>query len=152
MKYTKDYLNPIILDSTYMWDVVEKCGIKKQQGNYNYIARRIRFLKLDTSHFEDQRKGNRKKIPVEEYFNENKFLTISGNKFKEKLFKANLKKEECEICSQGPIWRGIKISLILDHIDGNRGNNLLNNLQIVCPNCNATLPTHCGKNKTNKGI
>jgi hypothetical protein len=35
----------------------------------------------------------------------------------------------------------------LDHIDGDRGNNLLNNLRIICPNCNATLPTHCGKNK-----
>lgn len=31
-------------------------------------------------------------------------------------------------------------------IKGNSKDNRLNNLRIVCPNCNATLPTHCGKN------
>jgi hypothetical protein len=41
------------------------------------------------------------------------------------------------------------MSLILDHIDGDRQNNELSNLRIVCPNCNATLDTHCAKNKRN---
>ena len=35
------------------------------------------------------------------------------------------------------------MSLILDHINGISNDNRLKNLQIVCPNCNATLPTHC---------
>jgi hypothetical protein len=39
------------------------------------------------------------------------------------------------------------MSMILDHVDGDRENNLIENLRIVCPNCNATLDTHCGKNK-----
>ncbi len=37
------------------------------------------------------------------------------------------------------------MSLILDHINGVRDDNRLENLRIVCPNCNATLDTHCGR-------
>jgi Zn-finger nucleic acid-binding protein len=37
------------------------------------------------------------------------------------------------------------MSLILDHINGVADDNRLENLQIVCPNCAATLDTHCGK-------
>ena len=37
------------------------------------------------------------------------------------------------------------MGLILDHINGVRDDNRLTNLRIVCPNCAATLPTHCGR-------
>lgn len=50
------------------------------------------------------------------------------------------------MCGQGEEWNGKKMSLILDHINGVHNDNRLENLRIVCPNCNATLDTHCGKN------
>lgn len=37
------------------------------------------------------------------------------------------------------------MGLILDHINGVRNDNRLENLRILCPNCNATLDTHCGR-------
>lgn len=151
MKYTKEHLTNLVNESKCMWDVVEKAGMSKQQGNYSYLWRAINRLGISISHFEDQRKGQGcKRKGLEEFFIKGKYLTISGNLFKRKLYKAGLKKPICEKCGQGEIWNGEKISLILDHKDGDRENNLLENLQIVCPNCNATLNTHCGRNRKKK--
>ena len=35
----------------------------------------------------------------------------------------------------------------MDHIDGNHENNKLKNLRLVCPNCDAQLPTFKSKNR-----
>ncbi len=37
------------------------------------------------------------------------------------------------------------MALILDHINGAADNHRLENLRILCPNCAATLETHCGR-------
>jgi hypothetical protein len=56
-----------------------------------------------------------------------------------------LKQPECELCGQGESWRGKRMGMILDHANGVRDDNRLENLRIVCPNCAATLETHCGR-------
>jgi hypothetical protein len=38
------------------------------------------------------------------------------------------------------------MSLVIDHINGVSNDNRLENLRMVCPNCAATLDTHCGRN------
>ena len=65
---------------------------------------------------------------------------------KTRLFAAGLKSPRCELCGQGEEWRGRRLSLILDQINGVRDDHRLENLRIVCPNCAATLETHCGRN------
>ena len=145
-KYSKEFLEEAVLKSSCMWDVVVFSGVKKQEGNYTYISKLVKRYKIDTSHFVDQRGGSKKGKELTEYLVKDKFLTLNGNRLKEKLYNSGLKKRECEFCGQGEIWGGKKISLILDHIDGDRKNNLIENLQILCPNCNATLDTHCGRN------
>ena len=84
---------------------------------------------------------NRKRKPTDVWLQEG--TNISSSKLKDRLYKEGLKKRKCEKCGQDEWWNGEKLSLILDHINGIRNDNRLNNLRILCPNCNATLETHC---------
>src|SRR5436190_22696055 len=71
--------------------------------------------------------------------------TYARSNLKARLYAEGLKTPVCELCGQGAIWRGRAIGLILDHANGVRDDNRLENLRIVCPNCAATLDTHCGR-------
>lgn len=52
----------------------------------------------------------------------------------------------CEICKSSE-WMGNPIPLIMDHINGRAADNSLDNLRLVCPNCDHQLPTFGSKNK-----
>ena len=53
----------------------------------------------------------------------------------------------CELGSGDLVWNGRPFKLILDHINGNRCDNRMGNLRLVCPNCESQLPTHAGRNR-----
>jgi hypothetical protein len=60
---------------------------------------------------------------------------------RKKLIQDGLKQECCEMCGINE-WMGNKLTLELHHVDGNRFNNSVNNLQILCPNCHSLTPNH----------
>lgn len=68
------------------------------------------------------------------------------SKLKKKLYKAGIKKPECEKCGQTNEWNGEPLVMHMDHIDGDNTNNLLINLQILCPNCHTQTDTFAGRN------
>lgn len=79
-----------------------------------------------------------------EYINSNEH--ISTHKLKNKLIEDGLKEHKCEICHLTE-WNNRKIPLELHHIDGNRYNNIIENIQILCPNCHSQTDNNSGKNK-----
>lgn len=58
--------------------------------------------------------------------------------------------EICSSCGIGDKWNGGKLTLEVDHIDGNSDNCLPNNLRLLCPNCHSQAPTSKGANKPKK--
>ena len=43
------------------------------------------------------------------------------------------------------IWNDKKLSLQLDHINGDNSDNRLENLRFLCPNCHTQTETYCSK-------
>lgn len=68
-------------------------------------------------------------------------------KLKKRLIAEGLKENKCELCGISK-WRGNPLSVELDHIDGNPGNNKLENLQLLCPNCHSQTPTFRARQKS----
>ena len=52
----------------------------------------------------------------------------------------------CEVCG-GATWHGQPMPLVLDHINGDSGDNSVLNLRLVCGNCDMLLPTYKSKNR-----
>lgn len=79
---------------------------------------------------------------------EGKYPHYGTSKLHKKLLNEGYKDHRCEICGTDE-WNGEKVPLILDHINGSNWDHRWENLQLICPNCNAQTPYNNGKNKRN---
>lgn len=75
-----------------------------------------------------------------------KFPNFQTYKLKQKLIKLGIKQNKCEICGCKD-WQGKPLQMQLHHIDGNPKNHLLNNLQMLCPNCHSQTENFTARNK-----
>jgi hypothetical protein len=129
-----------------MVEVMRQLGLRPAGGNHRSISSWIRRLELSTEHFKRQA-GPPRQTPIAL-----ERVLVAGSRYsraalKQRLYADGLKQRACEMCGQGELWNGCRITLILDHINGVADDNRLENLRIVCPNCAATLDTHCSKNR-----
>lgn len=57
---------------------------------------------------------------------------------------------QCAACGIGPQYNGKPLVLQLDHIDGDRKNNIQSNFRWLCPNCHTQTETWGQKGKRNR--
>lgn len=151
----KEILEKIVKESDTIHSVLVKMGKNTSAASYKSFHRKVKKYGIDITHFLSRKEitakqfkeGKLKKIPTNEMFIENSL--VARNQIKNRIISENLIKYECCMCGNDGNWNGNKISLILDHKNGVNNDNRLDNLRFVCPNCNATLDTHC---KGSKGL
>lgn len=148
MKYTKELLEPLVKESTSLAQVITKLGLRLTGGNYTNIRNRINQHNIDTSHFTGQAhgRGNWNRL----HWSKVLIKTIHGRRTEASRLRRALVESgrpyQCEICGNIGIWMQKKLTLHVDHIDGNFNNNQPKNIRFLCPNCH-TQTDNWGKNK-----
>ena len=143
-RWTDEQLVAAIRESKTKSEALRKLGLAVRPGNYRTIEAHIRRLGLDCSHMSGMAHGSSvpvNEIPIELLLVEHS--PIGSSHFKKKLLKGGLIENKCAECKCDPVWRGVKLVLVLDHINGVHDDNRLENLRFLCPNCNSQQPTFC---------
>ena len=137
--YTDEDIIKFSKEVSSITQLIKKLGLKPSGGNYATMKRKLGKLNVDISNwkFNGWSKGKQLKDWANYIHNSNlkkNLIKIRGNK--------------CEKC-HNEFWMGKPIALELHHIDGDRTNNVLDNLQLLCPNCHSLTDNWRGKG--NKG-
>ena len=149
-RFTEEQLRKAVADSLSWAETLRRLGYRTAGGNWKTLKKYAALWEVSTDHFDpDQarndalRRSRAGRTPLAEILVPNS--TYSRAHLKERLFVEGVKARRCELCGQDENWRGRRMSLILDHINGTPDDNRLENLRVVCPNCAATFDTHCAR-------
>jgi Zn finger protein HypA/HybF involved in hydrogenase expression len=157
-KISKEQFVEIIKNGTSFMEILSHFGLKNKGNNHKTLKDRINYEKLDISHiYENMRRRNKEicsnmrsaiKKPIELFLVEH--CKVNRTALKKRLIREKILKEECEKCGIKNEWKGNYLSLVLDHKNGVSDDYRLDNLRLLCPNCNSQTDTFTGRNRKDK--
>ncbi|MDD4901532.1 MAG: HNH endonuclease signature motif containing protein [Patescibacteria group bacterium] len=148
--WTKEQLKDAVRSSFSYRKVLNKLGLREAGGNYAQIKKYISEYGFSVGHF----KGKGWNAGLKGGYNPRESLNkilVNGSDFqsfklKRRLFKEKIKPEHCEECGWDKRSVDGRIPLELHHINGDRKDNRLENLIVLCPNCHSLKLNHRGRN------
>lgn len=138
------------MNASRSWaEALRRLGMCHSGGAHLILRKYVALWEIPTDHFDpyaaSRGRGFVRRPPTRGDLGGNS--TFSWVQLKARLYEAGLKEPVCEICGQDASWRGQAMGMILDHINGVSNDNRLENIRILCPNCAATLDTHCARKR-----
>jgi len=138
-----------IIDSSYGFqEILRKLNLRLSGSTAKMVKDRISIGNLSVEKMKlNKRLGqpNNKKIDLKDILIENS--TYNRGNLKKRLIKDGVLKNECCICNQENKWNNRDLVMILDHINGTYNDNRIENLRLICPNCNSQTDTFGGRNQ-----
>lgn len=149
-RYTDDQLRDAVATSFSYASTLRKLGVRPAGGNYEIVKKRIEELDLDTSHFRGMGWAKGRKQPVAKKRSLEDIMVkdstyIGSSKLRVRLLQEGIFEHRCMSCGLDT-WLEQPIPLELHHINGEKFDHRLENLQLLCPNCHALTDTYRGKN------
>jgi hypothetical protein len=137
----RDYTDADVInfskEVTSIAGLLRKLNLVEAGGNYGNIKRIIHRLKVDTSHWTGQAWNKEKQLKDwSEY--------TRSSSLRKLLIKE--RGNTCESCKLSE-WLNLPIPLEVHHKDGDRTNNVVDNLQLLCCNCHAQTDAWRRRNK-----
>ena len=155
--YTKEWLSELCKESYSYAEVLRKAGRKQGGGTQATLRKKIEEFKIDISHFTGQgwkKQSNYSPQVYKEKYSLDEILIknspITQKVLREYVKRHNLLEYKCQTCGCDGNWQNGKISLEIDHINGNNSDDRIENLRYLCPNCHALTETYRGRNKALK--
>ena len=151
-KWTDDQLKIAFSTSHTIAEIIQKLGLVLSGGTYDTIQTHLKRLNLS---FEDppkirQLSGIKKHqyrniYKDSEIFIENSKVSQTG--MRNRYIKSR-KTVCCDVCGIKE-WNNKSLSFQVDHKNGIRNDNRIENLRLLCPNCHSQTETFSGKNIKN---
>lgn len=137
----KDFAE-IVAKSSTIKEVSEALGYSSSRSARKRTSARIERMGLNTKHFRNWVQYGM--VPTIELLVKNS--SINNQTVKKRVLKEGLLKNECSECGNKGFHNGLPLVLHMDHVDGDKTNNELINLRMLCPNCHSQTKTFGGRN------
>ena len=145
-QYSVNELQKLVDSCEYLSELKLKLGYSDGR-NVTKLRSILDENDINYTHFIFMSPSSRRELKKEhmnKYFNNE--IKIKSYQLKNKLIEFNYFESKCARCGITK-WLNEDAPLELHHKDGNKNNNSLENLELLCPNCHAFTDTYRGRNK-----